>query len=68
MTFQFTSTFSSSTKVTCRVKDDKSTPSHSPVTDCDDDLDSGSLTISASPKDHTFQVLNATTPDCHDKH
>ena len=55
---ELTSTVSNSTKVTCRVKDDESTPSHSPVTDCDDDLDSGSLTISASPKDHTFQVLN----------
>ena len=42
-----------------RLKDDDSTPSHSPSIDHDDDLanDSGSLT-SASPKEHDFQVLN----------
>ena len=54
---ELTCTLTSTTVTSCRVKDDESTPSQSPITDCDDDL-AGSLSTSASPKEHEFQVLN----------
>ncbi len=51
----------SGTVANTRITNEESTPSHSPLTDRDDDdltNDSGSLTTSASPKEHDFQVLN----------
>ena len=47
------------TSVSTRLKEEESTSS-SPINERDDELanDSGSLTTSASPKDHVFQVVN----------